>query len=172
MFEVVFGAAGSGKSEYAETLACALAGGKERRYYIATMLPYGEEGRRRIERHRQLRSGKGFETIEQQFNISEALEKIEAPDSSTLLIECMSNLVSNEMFIGDGKTEKIFEECRTIIEKCSNIVIVTNDVFSDGCLYSSEMRAYIERLADINRRLFEIADGVTESVYSVPLKWK
>ncbi len=172
MFEVVFGASGSGKSEYAENLACALAGENERKYYIAAMMPYGSEGRKRIARHRELRRGKGFTTIEQQRNISQVLGKIENPHNSTLLIECMSNLVANEMFDEDGHSEKIFEECRTIIKKCSNIVVVTNDVFSDGCSYNDKTRAYIECLAGINRQLFNAADHVTEVVYSVPVKWK
>ena len=65
MLILVTGGSGSGKSEYAENTAVALAE-KEGLplYYVATMKPYGEEGRRRVARHRRLRAGKGFETIE------------------------------------------------------------------------------------------------------------
>ena len=34
------------------------------RYYIATMEVFGEEGRKKVERHKKLRQGKGFITIE------------------------------------------------------------------------------------------------------------
>ena len=64
MFALIFGGSGSGKSEYAEKLSCELAQ-KNEKYYIATMIPYGEEGKKRVERHKKLREGKDFYTIEQ-----------------------------------------------------------------------------------------------------------
>ena len=75
MFALIFGGSGSGKSEYAEKLSCELAQ-KNEKYYIATMIPYGEEGKKRVERHKKLREGKDFYTIEQTMHISGALEKI------------------------------------------------------------------------------------------------
>ncbi|MBP3879053.1 MAG: bifunctional adenosylcobinamide kinase/adenosylcobinamide-phosphate guanylyltransferase [Lachnospiraceae bacterium] len=61
MLCLVIGGSASGKSEYAERHVCALPG---RRIYAATMQPFGEEGRQRIARHRKLREGKGFVTVE------------------------------------------------------------------------------------------------------------
>ena len=60
MLAVITGGSGSGKSEYAESVATSLA--KRDRlplYYIATMRPFGAEGKWRVERHRKLRAGKG-----------------------------------------------------------------------------------------------------------------
>ena len=62
MIVVVTGASGSGKSEYAEGVAVKLAG-KGDLYYLATMRVYGEEGVRRVERHRKLRAGKDFKRL-------------------------------------------------------------------------------------------------------------
>ena len=61
MMTLVTGGSGSGKSEYAERLAAA---GGTPRIYVATMIPWDDEGRRRIEKHRAMRAGKGFETVE------------------------------------------------------------------------------------------------------------
>lgn len=47
MFALIFGGSGSGKSEYAEKLSCELAQ-KNEKYYIATMIPYGEEGKKEL----------------------------------------------------------------------------------------------------------------------------
>ncbi len=58
---LVIGAAASGKSAYAESLCL---GHDGPRVYLATMEPFGEEGARRIARHRALREGKGFSTLE------------------------------------------------------------------------------------------------------------
>ena len=131
-----------------------------------------EEGKKRVERHKKLREGKDFYTIEQTMHISGALEKIKNPRNSTVLIECMSNLVANEMFEPGGNTQSIIKECMTIRDKCSNIIIVTNDIFSDGCIYDESTREYIRQLAYINRQLAQDADIVEEVVYSVPVRLK
>ena len=55
------GGSACGKSTYAETLATRL---DSELYYIAAMKPYDDEAYAKIARHREMRSGKGFETIE------------------------------------------------------------------------------------------------------------
>ena len=55
MMILVTGGASSGKSAYAEQVACAL---PAPHFYLAAMKPFGEEGARRIARHRALRAGK------------------------------------------------------------------------------------------------------------------
>ena len=99
MLILVTGGSGSGKSEYAENTAVRLA--KEEGlplYYIAAMKPYGEEGRRRVERHRRLRAGKGFETWERYMD----LKGLALPKRGVALLECLSNLTANEMFEPEG----------------------------------------------------------------------
>ena len=62
MFAVVTGGSGSRKSAFAEEKVTGLGAG--RRIYIATMMCFDEESKKRVERHRRMRAGKGFETIE------------------------------------------------------------------------------------------------------------
>ena len=57
MLHVITGGSGSGKSAYAEGLVQKT--GPGRRIYIATMIPYGEEGRQRVLRHRRVLHGPG-----------------------------------------------------------------------------------------------------------------
>ena len=75
MMEVVTGGSGSGKSAYAEQKICGLQQGTGRLYYIATMYPYGSETERKIEKHRWMRAGKGFRTLEWYTGLSECIEK-------------------------------------------------------------------------------------------------
>lgn len=96
MLVVVTGGSGSGKSAFAEETV--LSFGEARRIYIATMQAFDEESHRRIRRHRRMRSGKGFETVERYT----ALDELVLPKGSVVLLECMSNLVANEMFREDG----------------------------------------------------------------------
>lgn len=173
MLILVIGGSGSGKSEYAENTAVKLAG-KEKfpLYYIAAMKPYGEEGQRRVERHRMLRAGKGFETKERYVN----LKGLELPERGVALLECLSNLTANEMFepegAGDNTVESILAGVRNLADKTEHLVIVTNDVFSDGITYDEVTALYQERLGKINRCLSQKADQVTEVVCGIPIQLK
>ena len=61
MLTCVYGENSSGKSRYAESLVAATHGP---RFYIATMIPYGESGAKRVEKHRKQREDLGFTTVE------------------------------------------------------------------------------------------------------------
>lgn len=173
MLIIVTGASGSGKSEYAENLACKLAQ-NAKKYYIATMQPYGTEGQERIQRHHRLRAGKGFETIERYQRIGQALQEYEgtAPQQATVLVECLSNLLANEFFEAGGNPDRVEQDCLTLYRHCKNLILVTNEVFEDGCEYTQETYEYIRRLGELNTRLAAQADCVIEVVYSVPVFWK
>ena len=75
MMILVVGGAGSGKSEYAENLIGSLAEGG-RKYYIATMKCSDDESLRRVEKHRLMRKGKGFITIEQPVDIEKVTQGV------------------------------------------------------------------------------------------------
>lgn len=178
MLVVITGGSGSGKSAYAEEVLSALVRKevKTRRcYYLATMMVYGEEGRQKVARHKKLREGKGFVTMEQPLDIADC--PLEAGENAALL-ECMSNLAANEMFREETPkgarevTGKIISEIETLSEKLKHLVIVTNNVFEDGISYEEETMNYIRALGDINRKLAERADVVTEVVAGIPVTVK
>ena len=93
MFHVVTGGSGSGKSAYAEQ--CILDFQGENRIYIATMYPFDEESHRRIARHRAMRAEKKFTTMERYTD----LEHLTIPSGADVLLECMSNLVANDVAV-------------------------------------------------------------------------
>ena len=110
MLIMVTGVSGSGKSEYAEQISCQLAK-DNKKYYVATMYPYGEDGRSRVKKHKLQRDGKGFETIEQYQNIGGALNGCKRDTKPVVLVECMSDLLANECFEENGHPDNIFAEC-------------------------------------------------------------
>ena len=55
------GGSGCGKSSFGESLCVKM---PMPRYYLAAMKPFGEGSREKIARHREMRKGKGFQTIE------------------------------------------------------------------------------------------------------------
>ena len=174
MITVVIGGSGSGKSDYAEALLDDFSGQK---YYVATMQIYDDEMRRKVERHRMRRNNKGFETIEQHKDIAEVIPVITEADRSgmkAVLIECISNLVANEMFADDvdNKTDtadKILSEIKQVAEVVDELVIVTNNVAEDGIDYDSTTLEYIRAISDVNIGLSQMADKVVEVVVGIPI---
>ena len=98
MMVLIIGGSGSGKSAYAEEYIGRIAG-KGNKYYLATMQVFDEEGKKKVARHQRLRKNKGFLTIEQPIEIEKTLPKIKA--GSSVLLECISNLTANEMFLSE-----------------------------------------------------------------------
>ena len=165
MLELIIGGSGSGKSEYAEKRAMELCGEDKPLIYLAAMKPYGEAAQKRIERHRKLRDGKGFMTIEKYTGYAD----LQLPENATVLLECMSNLLANEMFdVGGDFIRRIITGIEHIAAGSKNLVIVTNDIFSDGIAYDEETKRYIQALAEINKHLAGKAERVVEVVYSIP----
>jgi adenosylcobinamide kinase/adenosylcobinamide-phosphate guanylyltransferase len=169
MLTLVSGGSASGKSEYAEGLATAVA--DRPRLYIATMQVYDAEGEARVARHRAMRAEKGFETLE----CPEDLLHAPIPAGCTALLECLSNLAANECF-GEkgfpGVTERILAGIDRLCRLAGEVVIVTNEVFSDGIDYGETTEAYLSVLAALNRAAAARADRVVEVVCGIPVVWK
>lgn len=167
MLTLVTGGSGSGKSAFAEDKV--LSFGDAKRIYIATMHPFDEESYKRIERHRKMRAGKGFETVE----CYTGLKNVKLPEGCVVLLECMSNLVANEMFEEQGAHEQTVKEVTEgvdhLIRQAAHIVIVTNEIFSDAPVFDGEMDSYLEYLGKINQAIAQKSDEVVEVVYGIPV---
>ena len=101
----------------------------------------------------------------------------------------MSNLLANEMFMQDGKVgfDNEIQEAKkrcdiTILQpiyelaKDNLLVVVTNEVFSDGAYsgdeYSAETKRYVELFGYINQKLAAKADAFVEAVCGIPVVMK
>lgn len=208
MITLITGGSGSGKSAYAEKYICHASNEKgcKEKYYIATMQVFDDEGQRKIDRHRRLRAGKGFITIEQPRDIKKAVEKLQSENclktGRSALLECMSNLVANEMFptvdasgiqaaeakkealddpenMNDYETaqishvsKKVLKEVSILSENVAELVIVTNNVFEDGVSYDESTMNYIKAMGIVNRGLAAMAERVVEVVAGIPVTVK
>ncbi len=167
MIIMITGGSKNGKSRTAEQIADSF---RLKKYYIATMEPFSDEAACAIERHRKMRSGKGFETIEKYVDINDIVVEKE----SVVLLECIGNLCANEMF-ENGIEDPVFKIISGIkkIGDFSNVfVIVTSQVGNDGMEYPDPTMKYIENMGRLNRGIAEISDCVIEVVYGIPLVLK
>ena len=205
MFITVTGGSGSGKSVFAEKCALLLAQmdmagetAEELRrgklVYLAAMNPAGREGRMRVQRHRAMRRGKGFCTIERQRQLTGiSREKILG---RTVLVEDLSNLIANELFSGedpdggawqgpgdpgDGAflSEKTERTCREIREgiaflrsQAGHLILVMNEIFSDGIRYDPQTDQFLRAAGLLSRDFVSQADLSYEVVFGIPLALK
>ena len=154
---LVIGAAASGKSAYAESLCLGRDGP---RVYLATMEPFGEEGTRRIARHRALREGKGFSTLERTRDVG--------------------NLVANELFAEGGLSPRdpdavareVLGGIERLAQAAAYTVVVTVDVFADGMRYDEGTEAWRRALACVNAGVAALADRAVEVVCGIPVWMK
>ena len=190
MFLLISGGSCSGKSAYAEDRTAELCGEPKgtvpsdtadkqpdgHKIYLATMQVYDSESVKRVERHRAMRAGKGFKTVECPRDLPDCFETIRSHGKPVILLECLSNLVANEMFretemIGeDILVPKIIREVGMLRERTEHLVIVTNNIFEDGVLYEEWTRRYIDALGRINTGLAKEADEVWEVVCGIPVR--
>ena len=161
--------------------------------YVATMRWDSGEAAARIRKHREQRRGKGFQLYE-----AESLSALKgAPCAHTILFDCLSDFAANVMFSEENLrrfteseslsesgrnslletyrislSEEIGTGVRELEEKCENLVIVSDFVFSDGAVYDSLTELYIRLLGDLWKKIAVQADEVTEIVFGLPVKLK
>ena len=57
----------------------------------------------------------------------------------------------------------------SIREQCANLIVVTNEVFSDGAVFDEWTTQYLECLGSVNCAMARDADCVAEIVYGIPV---
>lgn len=167
MITMITGGSKNGRSGFAEQLL----DGCKNKIYLATMEPFGEDALRCIERHRELRAGKGFITAE----IYRDIDKADLPRCDGMLLECISNLLANEMFSempSPDPVEKIIRGIKHLAEITEHLVIVTSQVGADGSEYEEGTKRYIRNMGRLNSRIAELSDNAAECVYGIPVPLK
>ncbi len=170
MLVLVMGGAASGKSKLAESY-CEKLG--TNRVYLATMTPYGQESHDRIARHRLQRAELGFDTVERYHSLQTIqLER----HYQVALLECMGNLVANQLFDVHTPPWSLVDEVMAgiamLLRQVDHLVVVSNAVFGGHQQYYGNMGYYINGLSRINSRLAATADLVVEAVCGLPLYLK
>ncbi|MBO4809919.1 MAG: bifunctional adenosylcobinamide kinase/adenosylcobinamide-phosphate guanylyltransferase [Lachnospiraceae bacterium] len=172
MITLVIGRKNSGKSALAEELA--MNTGDSTRYYLATMEVFDNEGSMRVEKHRKARAGKGFITVEKPYDIWDLEGEVMDIGSATVLLECVSNLVGNEMHenparvklcqVGspdaDTFVESVFGDIVALAKQTHNLIIVTSEYDKEAAGYDDSTRLFVKLLDGVNEKLLDFADKV------------
>ncbi len=167
MVILLLGGSASGKSRWAEGLAVALrrrSGGPL--LYLATMAAEDGESRRRVTRHRKLRAGKGFLTVERPVGLME----LSLPPGATILVEDLGNLVANEVFSPEGGGERAVRlGLEHLRRQAKHLILVGNEIFSDGEAWQGEMAAYLRLLAQAQAACAAWSGAAGAVICGIPL---
>lgn len=161
----ISGGAKNGKSTLAQNLAVSLG---QKRYYVATMIPSGEEDEARIRRHIRDRAGMGFETVECFRNILDCLKT--ADRDGVFLVDSVTALVQNALFPAEKNYEtdepaamRCIQALTEFAEKVNHAVFVSDSIYCDGG-YDTVTETYRRYLSEADRRLARVCDTVVEVV--------
>lgn len=177
MFILISGAASSGKSSYAEKKLISLAEITcSTKIYIATAEIHDAEFNSRIEFHRARRADKGFTTLECARDLLRIAPEI--PEDSCVLLEGLTTWTANEMFhsghVESAATvrESVYHDFMSIKSKCGHIILVSDDIFSDGVTYDDMTESFRRTLAEILVKFVNVADEVIEIFAGLPVIYK
>lgn len=165
------GGARSGKSTRAEQYASRLDGSV---LYLATAEARDDEMRARIAAHRARRPA-GWTTCEEPLKVAATLEAL--PPGSTVLLDCLSLLVSNLLLANETDPEPAVQTevtalLRAARERDLRLIIVTNEV-GMGIVPAYPLgRIYRDMLGRANQQVAAAADEVYLVVCGIPVELK
>ena len=127
---LVLGGARSGKSSFAEKLIRDRGGCK---FYLATAPVCDPEMRDRIARHQAIRAADHWTTIEEQFELENALCRAVSQGAQSILVDCLTLWINNLLYQNAELTEAEFSEraaslLQTLKSLPACIVLVINEV--------------------------------------------
>lgn len=175
MFIFVSGNSGSGKSKWSEKKLISLAQKNNlKKFYIATAKANDHEMILKIKKHKESRRNKNFITIEQNYDILNILNLI--PENSAIIIEDLPNLLANEFFNSKKISmkyisKKIFDEIINIKNSSKHLILVSDDIFSDGIIYNKIIDDYIKLLAELHIKFASASDLALEFFSGFPFEY-
>lgn len=166
MRALVVGGSASGKSAFAERLACTLS---TSRTYAATMQARGPEAFERIRRHRQARSGLGFTTVACRGSVASL-----PGGDGVVLVDDLGNLVADALFSPGAPggwhevAQGILVQLLEVGDRYGHLVAVGCDVGRDGCDFGSGTEGWMCCLGSLQCGLADRFDLVVEVVCGLP----
>jgi len=180
---LVTGGARSGKSSLAEEIAGRFGGNV---LYIATSIPFDEEMKLRVQKHRQQRPS-CWETLEA-FRVPDMELEKKTAGKSAVMLDCITVMVTNIMFEMHIDWDSLNTEDMTVVEKNVRdqmeklveaakkaevpFILVTNEVGMGIVPENALSRLFRDIAGRMNQLLAKAADEVYFCVSGIPVKIK
>lgn len=182
-FILVTGGSRSGKSTFAESIAKKC---EEDVLYIATSIPFDDEMKTRVKKHRMQRPSY-WHTLEAYKDFDIHLKNNEN-NKTTVLIDCITLMVSNLMLEENLDWENVSEDEVINIEKkivnelekllgaikenVATLIMVTNEVGMGVIPANRLSRVFVDIAGRVNQKLSKEANEVYFCVSGIPVKIK
>lgn len=180
---LITGGARSGKSTYAEKLAKDFG---EQVLYIATSIPFDDEMKYRIKKHREQRPAH-WQTIEAYKNLDAQIES-SVKGKDAVLLDCITIMITNIMLeintdwdnitgdISSRVEDKVKHEIQSLIEAGKNIdiplIMVTNEIGMGIVPDNAMSRLFRDIAGRMNQMLAHASDEVYLCVSGIPVRIK
>ncbi len=169
---LVTGGTRSGKSDYAQSLAESLKGG---RMFVATCPRIDPEMDERIRKHQKARAGASWKTLEEEKNLAAIYDQTDGID--ICLIDCLTLWVNNLLYYeqclgGDLTEENMARYCKKFLSKIQEFpgttICVTNEVGMGIVPENPAARKYRDLVGCCNRIIAGSADEVVLVTCGIP----
>ncbi|MDM7321528.1 bifunctional adenosylcobinamide kinase/adenosylcobinamide-phosphate guanylyltransferase [Fervidobacterium pennivorans subsp. shakshaketiis] len=163
---LITGGMKSGKSTFALNMALKYT----KRAFLATGVPFDEEMRLRIEKHKAERK-ELFDTFEEPVNVTEVLKNIDN-NYDVILFECLTTYLGNLYYYQLDVQERIDRLVDVLSNMSSDVIVVTNEVGWGIIPENPIARQYAEILGKTNTRLAKLAKEVYLVVSGIGVRIK
>lgn len=170
----ITGGVRSGKSSFAEKWAIEKKKSDVPLVYLACGVNTDREMEQRILKHQQDRQASTVEwtTIECPNSIEGIINHI--PRHSVVLLDCLTTLLTNEMYInGDNKgqylEEKIYQSILQLLNRVDVLILVSNELVSDLPIDSNDLLTFQKRLGSLHIRMVKKASVAIEMTAGIPV---
>lgn len=170
----VSGGSRSGKSFFSEKY---IKQKYSKKIYLATAIPFDDEMKDRIEKHKKQR-GKNWKTIEKYKNLSAILKK-HISGYDVILLDCLSNLITNYMFDSkltweNATSEDIDNIKKAILKEVNSLISFIRNNSIDILIVSNEVGMGIipdyplgRIFRDINGKFNQIVSETSDEAYFI-----
>lgn len=168
MIIMVIGGIKSGKSSFA--IKYALGRGYRKKAFIATGVPFDEEMKEKIEKHKRERS-ELFDTFEEPIDVISVLDRIDS-EYDVAIFDCLTTYLGNLYHYQLDVESYINSLMRRLNSMKTDIIIVTNEVGLSIVPESKLARSYAETLSRINATLAQMANEVYLMIAGIDIRIK
>lgn len=167
----ILGGCRSGKSGLALKTANAIAA--DRRIFIATAMPFDDEMKARVARHRAER-GTAWTTLEAPLALAEAIA-VNTRNGCVLLVDCLTLWISNLLLETGAPSEvetRIAHLVNTLAQASCPVVLVSNEVGSGIVPENQVARQFRDLAGTANQAVAAAAHRVVWVVAGIPVTIK
>lgn len=168
---LILGACRSGKSSFSLEFAEKIS--KKNRLYIATCVPYDNEMKKRVDKHRAERDD-SWRTVETPLKLSERITE-ESKRSDVILVDCLTLWITN-LLLDDNDEDEIFLEVKKLEyalehSKCP-VVLVSNEVGAGIVPENKLARQFRDIAGFVNQKIAKSVNNVFFTIAGIPVKIK